>query len=228
MRVTTGGRSQHDRREFVLEYDPQAVVQPDIDWLVHLLEEAAASSVCYGPRETLRLGWVDLIVGEADGGYLTLLEPDWTGAVPIKYVPSVTQALVHFRRQKDVADSLDLIDQLAFPNIVDSGLVCTMLGTRPCGVMDRMEPEARDSGWFFGCDDRRHDHESPDELRRESLYRIACTVPGTVQFCALPAGLSITFGGPEPVSITMAGKPARIRPGSYLDQVRTVGRGSTS
>jgi hypothetical protein len=222
MKVTTGGRNPHGRKGFVLEYDPQAVIQPDIDWLVHMLEEAAASNVRYEPRETLRIGWVDVTVEEADGGYLTLLEPDWTGAVPIQYVPSVTQALVHLRRQKDVADSLDLVDQLTFPNVLDSGLVCGALGTRPCGVMDRTEPEGRDSGWFFGCDDRGHDHDSPDELKRESLYRIACTVPGAIQFCALPPGLSIAFGGPERVSIARAGQPARIRHGSYLDQVRTV------
>jgi len=82
MRVTTGGRSAHGRDGFVLEHDPQAVVQPDIEWLARLLDETAASDVRYRLQETLRVGWVDLIVGEADGGYMTLLEPDVRRASP--------------------------------------------------------------------------------------------------------------------------------------------------
>jgi hypothetical protein len=221
MKVSTRGRRQRGQKDFVLEYDQELVVRPDIDWLVHMLE-AAQGDVRYEPGEYLRVGWVDLIIEEAEGGYLTLLEPDWAGTVPMQYVHSVTKALIHLRRQKDVADSLQLSDRLAFPNVLDSAIACTELGVRPCGLMDREAAEGRDSGWFFGCDDPRHDHESPAELRRESLYRIACTAPGTVQFCALPPGINITFGGPDQVSIRMAGQPIPTRPGSYLDQVRTV------
>jgi hypothetical protein len=222
MRSTTQECRAHGQRDFVLEYDEQAVVESDVLWLIRFLEHSVESGTRYAPGQTLRVGWTDLLIEDDEGGYLALLEPDWSGVLPIRYVPGVTRALVDLRRQRDVADSLGLSDRLVLPTISESGIICTQLATKPCGVLERAEPEGRDSGWFFGCDDPEHDHNSPGNLGRESLYRIGCIAPGIVQFCALPPGVNISFGGPEQISVRFGADELPVAQGSYLDKLRYV------
>jgi hypothetical protein len=222
MNRTTTACAVQGQPDFLLEYDAQAVIDTDVQWLIQCLEESVRSGKRYEPGQTLQAGWADLRIEDAEGDYLTLLEPDWSGVLPIRYVRGVTRALVDLRRQRDIADSVGLSGQLAMPRISESGIVCTQLASRTCGVMEREGPEGRDSGWFFGCDDPEHDHSSPSALKRESLYVTGCDVPGIVQFCALPPGVRISFGGPENISIRLGSQDLAVRPGSYLDKLRLV------
>jgi hypothetical protein len=210
--------AKYDHPEFVIACEESVVPAPDVEWLVDYLERSVASGERYRPEETIRIGWTDVLL-EGNQGRLQLLEPDWTGALPYEHVPSVTKTLVHLRRQKDVADSLDLLDRLSFPSIRHSALICDRLFGDAIGVMDRVEPEAADSGWFIGCTDASHDHNEAETLRRTSLYEIACSLPASAQFCALPAGTKILFIRDGGVRVTLDGEPLSIKEDSYLRQL---------
>jgi hypothetical protein len=89
--------------------------------------------------------------------------------------------------------------------------------------MERVDPEGRDSGWFFGCDDTEHDHGDPSALRRDSLYSIGSLAPGTIQFLGLPPGVTVSFGGPGRIEVERDSAKLTIEPGSFLDRLRSVG-----
>lgn len=216
MKSVTTGCGSHSHREFVLEYNPSVVPSSDVTWLLTFLERSVAAGTRYEPGQALRVGWADTLVTGSEDGQLTLLEPDWLGWLPFTYVPSVTKTLLHLRRQKDVGESLDLLDRLSFPSFLQSALVCNQLGARDCGVMERVGGGGHDSGWFLGCGAPDHDHNDPGNLTRASLYEVACLLPGTAQFCALPPGVNLAFGGERSLIVSLDGREVAIREGSYL------------
>jgi hypothetical protein len=73
-----------------------------------------------------------------------------------------------------------------FPSLQQSCLVCARSKDRVDFAMERFAPSNNDSGWYLGCTDTDHDHNNPDNLRRISLYELACDVPASVPFFALP------------------------------------------
>lgn len=219
MRAVTRTCRHHGHPEFVLDYDPAIVIEPDVEWLLDFLERSVGSGTKYRTQETIRIGWTDTLIEQTDSYHLLLLEPDWTGRLPLEYIPGVTRTLAHLRRQKDVAESLGLGERLSFPTIRQSAIVCNQLGARDCGVMDRAQTEGQDSGWFFGCDDPGHDHNDASVLRRISLYEVGCRVPEVVQFCALPPGLNLLHGSAEKIVVCLDGHGVEIRKGSYLERL---------
>lgn len=219
MRVTTRMCGLRRHPEFVIDYDPAVVIEPDVEWFLAFLERSVASGTNYRAQETIRVGWADLLIEQEERGQLLLLEPDWSGGLPLKYIPGVTWTLAHMRRQKDVVESLGFGERLSFPTITQTAIICNQLYARDCGAMDRAEPAGQDSGWFFGCDDPKHDHNDAGVLRRASLYEIGCRVPGVVQFCAMPPGTNISLGGAEKIVVCLNGHDVTIRKGSYLDRM---------
>ncbi len=220
MKAATTGCGKYGHREFSVEYDESLVPTADVKWLLAFLEETVASGTKYQPQETLRVGWTDMLIEEAEGSRLRLLEPDWEGVLPFDYVPSVTKTLLHLRRQKDVAESLELLDRLSFPTLGQSAVTCNRLGKEDCGVMDRAGSEGHDSGWFFGCNSPDHDHNEAGHLERLSLYEVACRLPATAQFCALPTGTNLFFDREGGLLVLLDGKEVPIRKGSYLHELR--------
>jgi hypothetical protein len=197
-----------------LHYDETLALDQDVQLLASNLEGLCARGAVYKGGETIQIGWT-LVRLEARGRNLELTEPDWTGNVPIKFVPSVTSTVVHLRQQKDVADSLSLSESLAIPVINQSAIVCSRLESG-LGVMSRQPGEGSDSGWFLGCGDPGHDHNDSGELRRVSLYEAACAVRASIKFFALPPGIEISFDSVRRFTVLFDGEECRIRPGSYL------------
>lgn len=219
MQAATKTCRHHEHPEFVLDYDPAIVIEPDVEWLLEFLERSVCSGTRYRNQETISIGWTDTLIEQTDSNHLRLLEPDWTGKLPIEYIPSVTRALADLRRQKDVAESLGLGEHLSFPTIRQSAIVCNQLGARDCGVLDRARTEGQDSGWFFGCNDPVHDHNDVRVLKRISLYEIGCRMPEVVQFCALPPGSNVLLGGAKKIVVCLDGDDVEIRKGSYLERL---------
>jgi hypothetical protein len=58
-------------------------------------------------------------------------------------------------------------------------------------MMERFEAQDNNSGWFLGCIDREHNHNDPQNLRRVSLYDIACGMLMCVPFLPLPQGVLV-------------------------------------
>ncbi len=218
MQTATRTCRHHGHPEFIVDYDPAIVIEPDVEWLLEFLEKSVDSGTKYRTQEIIRIGWTDTLIEQVDNNHLRLLEPDWTGRMPIEYIPGVTQTLAHLRRQKDVVESLGLGEHLSFPTIRQSALVCDQLGARDCGIIERVHPDGHDSGWFFGCNDPAHDHSDARVLKRISLYEIGCRIPGIVQFCALPPGSNLSLGGAKKIVFSLDGHAVEIRKGSYLER----------
>lgn len=83
--------------------------------------------------------------------------------------------------------------------------------------MHRMNPSDNlDTGWFLGCTNREHDHDSPPNLRRISLYEaMVKREPSIVPFFGLPTDTKITFDGRIP-TFERRGEKLVVLPDSYL------------
>ena len=215
-RVVTTSCASHGQEELAFEYDSSVVVDADASSMLAYLEREVASGRRFEAKSTIQLGW-NVVVLEDVGDCLELTEPDWSGKVPMVFVRQLTRALSDARIQRETAASLGLEGSLLFTNIIHSGIVCRRVGEGGAlGVMERVEPEGTDSGWFFGCADSDHDHNNPKELERQSLYAIACRLRDVVPYCALPPNIRIEFDGSRPVSFAFAGLAIRPRKDSFL------------
>jgi hypothetical protein len=150
-----------------------------------------------------------------DGDDLSIWEPDMRG-LPIAWSESVSYTMAHLRIQKDVVESVLGPDELSFPSMRESAVICDQFGQGEDLVMERVEPAGADSGWFFGCREDGHDHNDAAELHRVSLYEAAIRhAPQIIPYLALPPGILIGVG-PSGPTLFHQGEPLCPRPGSYL------------
>lgn len=199
-------------REFLLTYDTSAVVQPDASWLLAHLENEVAAGTAFSPGQTLRIGWMITQIAEAghDSRLLAVNEPDFRG-LPLVWVEGVTSTLAHLRAQTSAVESCEASFEISFADIRQSAVCCT--GVDATGFhLERFEEGPRDSGWLIGCS-KTHQH----ELRRISLYELACRHPFLVDFLALPSGIEVYLERGTPLQLQYRQSPVGIRAGSYLD-----------
>lgn len=214
LRTTTC--ASHGHPEFRVTYDPTAVViSSDAEWLLGWLQDSVAEGALYKPEQTCRIGWGVTQVRLHPSGDLCLWEPDMQ-SMPIEWVEGVTTTLAHLRAQKDVVESVLGGEELSFPSLEQSAIICSRLGRDSKVVMERAVREGADSGWYFGCQDDDHDHNDATELRRVSLYDVAARyAPQIVPYVALPPGVLVALGKGMPI-LFRDGEPLEFRPGSYL------------
>lgn len=174
--------------ELAFRVDAALILESDIDWLVCTLESMVASGSRFMSGQTIQIGWGCLKFGVLAEGSLRLLEPDYTSKPPIEFVDSVTQTLSHLRLQKDIVESYFGIEEIAFPSLMESCIVCTNAEAADV-VMDRMAAEPPDSGWFIGCTRESHDHNDLENLTKVSVYEAVQRFPAAIGFLALPFGV---------------------------------------
>ena len=216
MRSRTRECRKHGHPEICFTYDDKVVPEPDVIWLIDYLEQAVASGRRLSEGQTIKIGWSVNLIAENQWGDLELMEPDWSGTIPIVFAPGMTRTLSDLRQQKDVVESLAVNRPPSFASIRGSAVACVRVLSDRCYVMDRLEATGSDSGWFFGCGRRDHDHNDPLQLRTASLYEIAATLPEVVQWCALPAGHSVLIGEDQGFKVLANGLAVPVRPDSYL------------
>ena len=222
----TSDCSAHDHPEFAVAFAPEFVPQPDVDWLLGFLQRQVEQGARFQPSDTLQIGWTLLKVQLRTTGDLALFEPDMKEG-QIEFIDSVIFTLRHLREQKGILESVGLDSFISFPTMLQSALECSHYSDSLDFLMDRVEPQGNDSGWFFGCLEADHDHRNPQELRRVSLYEAGVMRPDLIPFLALPASSSVTLTHGE-ASVRHKGKLLVSRPGSFLRQrfPGTVGRRS--
>jgi hypothetical protein len=215
--LQTTSCQRHGHPEIRITYDPALVpVEDDARWFMSWLEEAVASGEQFTVEQTVQVGWMILLVRALEDGVLSLWEPDMRD-MPIAWVESVSRTLAYLRLQKDVCESLLEVEDIAFPSLEQTAIICKRVGQTKGVFMERLVPSSRlDSGWFYGCTCEDHDHNNTDELRCVSLYELGVKVaPHVVQYLALPEGALIQLGQGK-LSIFRHGVPLAIRAGSYL------------
>jgi hypothetical protein len=213
--------SRHGHSEFRITADPAvAVVEGDATWLLEWLEDTVAQGTRFADGQTCQVGWVVTQIRQDGGGDLSIWEPDMCH-LPVEWSESVSRTLAHLRLQKDVVESMLPSEELAFPSMVQSAIVCTRLQEAEDLVLERSAPAAADSGWFCGCREDDHDHNDSTELRRVSLYEAAVKrTPQIIPYLALPPGVLIAVAAGLPV-VFRDGKPLDVHPGSYLAAQRS-------
>jgi hypothetical protein len=218
--LRTEGCSNQGHREFELHLDPAVALPRDGEWLLRHLEETVAAGEKYEPGQTLRIGWMHCRIIALTNGRLGIEEPDFV-SFPMRFTESVSLTLAHLRLQRDVADSVSLLPEAAWPCLVDTAVLCTALGESPGYVMDRTEMSQGESGWFAGCLGGQHDHNDLPNLRRASIYELAVNHTVLIPFFALPVGAEIVLDQGKVRTIRRNGRDLTILPGSYLSMACT-------
>ncbi|HEV2696301.1 MAG TPA: hypothetical protein VG347_25680 [Verrucomicrobiae bacterium] len=186
-----------------------------MEWLLKWIESGVVGGRRFRPEQKVQIGWSWLEVRQRSDGTLAFFEPDFK-SMPLKFIDSVTNTLLHLMLQKYVAESLGLEGEITIPPLVHSAIVCDVFGSTKGFIMSRVAPNASDSGWFFGCDNESHDHDSSAVLRRVSLYEAAvCKDDRIISFLGLPSDITVEFDGDAPCFSWKSHK-IPIRPGSYL------------
>jgi hypothetical protein len=214
MRITTTRCKAHNHPEFVLEADSQVPDSHLID-LAQTMEEMVAAGSVFRPEQTFEVGWMTTQVARFDAARLTLLEPDMK-AMPIRWVPGVTETLRHKMVHVFTLDSFSLRDEMTMASIRQAMIVCTGYAVAEF-FMARSEPRDRDSGWFVGCLDKDHDHNDPANLRCVSLYEAYLQQPGIQNFPLFPVGTMVVNDREKGLTVLKDDEPLRLVPGSFLD-----------
>ena len=216
METQTKRCKDFSHREFSLNYD-SAIPENDVKTLLEYLEKSVEKGTIFKRKETIQFGWMILLIDEYSNQFLSLFEPDMK-TFPIKWKRSVTQTLLQARIQKDTADSLGLLNEINFPYILQSAIICNNLENSNGFFLERFEPESNDSGWFVGCMDSNHDHNNHLNLVRISLYKMLCSYPNLIMYFALPPDTSITIINGIAQGIFYKKKKLEILKGSFLDR----------
>ncbi|HEX7622104.1 MAG TPA: hypothetical protein VF400_00935, partial [Anaeromyxobacteraceae bacterium] len=203
--------------EFLLEYDEAAAGEDEVKLVEKRLMQGVRGGFKHAAGQPVGLG---VITGElsAEDGLLLVSEPDMV-AFPIRYVRGVTRAAQYLAAQKPVLDSLEKAAGLVpdYPSILDSALVCKRLG-EGLGILERAEKGTRDTGWFAGCRDPKHDHNDPGQLERISVYELLRRRPECVPYLPLWVGCKIVLTGKAPLIIADAKLGLKLKAGSPLAQ----------
>src|SRR3954469_14571281 len=217
MRAYTSKCKEHGHLEVSVLCDETSALSSKLKWLLEWIESEVARGRRFLPEQTVQIGWSVLEIRQRNDGTLALFEPDFQ-SIPVKFIDSVSNTLLHLLLQKGVTDSLDLETDIAIPSLRDSAIVCTRFGSTDGFVMSRLMPQAGDSGWFFGCDSPAHDHQAPENLRRVSLYEAAVRHnDGIIPYLGLPPNTFAGFSGEVPY-FSRDERELAIRRGSYLDK----------
>lgn len=156
--------------------------------LLEYFEASVARGTKFLPGQTIQMGWSLLRVCERADGTLGVqereLKPD------VQWVEQADRAIVDMWLQREVNDSVGLLDELVFPRQDDVALVAECgIESSQC-VMTRLGKGAAAegfSGWMLACTEE-HDH---GERAQIPLIGIADMRPGLVQLFALPHDTSV-------------------------------------
>ena len=213
----TSACTAHQHPEFTLRFLRDVPVPGLEKLLLGYFENAVASGTKFKAGQTVQLGWATLRLTQREDGTFGVLEPDLK--TELKWIESVDQSLLETWRQKEVLESVGLLEQASYPRQALQAVVCSRVWDAAAFMMGRTAASApTDSGWFVGCMDEAHDHQTPDALSVVPLIEIAVKVPPLTQFFALPEGSDVVVTGPGRVRarVFFEGKELQPRESSYL------------
>jgi hypothetical protein len=192
--------------------------------LLSWLQTEVAAGRRFLPEQTVQFGWSIMEVRQRTDGLFALFESDFS-SLPIVFVDSVSNTLHHTMLQKFVVESVASANEMEFPSMLQTCVVCSRFGDKGDLILERQEPSnSQDSGWLFGCQQSEHSHNSADELQVKSLYEAAaCIDSRVIPFLALPIGFRIDLEK-SGVFVAREGRIVEIKPGSYLAEKYGVPR----
>ena len=217
----------YNHPEFQIRLSNGAVPAEDISLLLQFFEQRVAQGEKFLSGESLQVGWMFTMLEDGPGGFLRVMEPDMR-VVPVKFVDSVDNTLMHLRNQQDVVRSLSPSVEPDFPSLRQSAVVhvnykeaSRILLTRNGAV------DGADSGWWLSDLDDQAGSQDPTRFIKTSLYQLGVDRPDLVKFFAVPAGLQVVVDGAR-IGVLVAGGEAQQIEGSYLSELNKLREQRTS
>ena len=223
MVIVTETCRRHGHPEFVLEADEAHVPAIYLENVAQTVQRMVAQGSVFRAGETFQIGWMLTRVesygsagNPARTDRLTLFEPDMK-AMPIRFVPGITETLRQMMLQLFMLDSVSLRAEIDLPTVQQSLVACTRYA-EPAFYLSRSEPtDPNDSGWFVGCLADDHDHHQPANLTRVSAYEAFLRQPAIQGFLAFPRESLIAIDPRAGVRIYRGERELQVEAGSFLD-----------
>ena len=80
-----------------------------LHWFLGWIESEVSGGRRFLPEQTVQVGWSVLEIRQRNDGALGFLEPDFR-SIPVRFVDSVSNTLLHLLVQKSAAESLGLAE----------------------------------------------------------------------------------------------------------------------
>lgn len=208
---------EHGHPEISFEVARELPVPSIPGVLVDYFETAVAQGTSFRAGQTVLFGGSPLRLRALDGTLgLETRDPDgWT--------TDLGPALMRVWLQQEVARSVELT--VAFPHVLSTAVICKQ-ATKPLDgyFLSRTAPTAaQDSGWFVGCIDPEHDHQTAEALTLVTLLTLSHQHPALDDLLGLPPGTDAVVtmvpaeGGARPfVQIYSDGEEREPTAGSLL------------
>ena len=177
----TTGCERYNHLEFTLQLEGEPPVADLHRILIDFFEESVAAGTVFSPGETVTVGWSRLQLCDRDDGTIGVEERELTPDV--QWTESVDRALCDTWYQREVASSLDMLEDLDFPSQDDAIMVAKCAEDAMNVVLARHPNDdvaENISGWSLVCTED-HDH---GERKFLPLIAIAAFKPSLVQFLA--------------------------------------------
>ncbi len=163
------------------------VPRVDVDWIASIIREYILDGSSLEDGQLIEFGSM-LFRMNLFGDELQFTEPDFR-AMPIRWIPGLTNSLKLSRSQRDLAESFGLRESIDCPTLRESLVVGNDLDTSLGQfVMERSRSPKGDCGWFVGRGDTVLDYSNPFNLKRLSVYELIVNQPQLAPFLALPSG----------------------------------------
>lgn len=173
------------RQRLRLQYDPDVISIANVDWFANTLQVLAGNGSRFEAGQTMDIGW-SFVRFEQVADVLEFREPDFL-SMPTQWLPGISRSLQHLALHRDIVESVLPVEEIAIPGMRHSCLACNQIGDGNAFFMHRTEFSGQNSGWFFGCLDREHDHDDAANLLKMSLYEVVVRrVRPALAFLALP------------------------------------------
>jgi hypothetical protein len=209
--------SEYGHPEFQFRVTNKAVPAEDIRWFQSWLEQSVANGERFKAGETLQIGWMVTKLASGPNGRLVITEPDMK-AVPIEFVDSLDNTLLHLRAQKDSVESLGKDVELAFPSLRQSAVVHKNYKAANQIVLERLKGDGADSGWWLLDPTDRVGGQNAANFMKISLYQLAIERPDLVKFLAIPPGYRIAVI-PEGIIAFKGSSEIQFLEGSFLSEL---------
>ena len=218
--VTTTSCRLHGQPEVTLAFDPNKVLERDALWFTGVIERDVEGGARFQVGQSMQIGWMWAWFTVLPDGTYGFEEPDMKSATPLVRQAGLTNSLGHLRFQKDTLESVLSAEELSFPSIQQTCIVCTRFPSSGAFFVERREPKDNDSGWIFGCLDSDHDHQTKPGWQKSWLYSaVVAKCRPVLPYLAFPPGSVINVdkdGSPE---FYLRDKRLLVRKDSYVHRL---------
>lgn len=138
------------------------------------------------------------------------------------YVPGIAHTLALLQLQNEALRRNGITGTAVHPSYSQLAIICsritpeTLPVLRPLKAERAWEPNTRESGWFIGCCDQKHEHDNSDELTVVHLLHLVERFPGLFPYLAMPVGTLVVFEESQAIIFRPGEQEGQVDPGDLL------------